>query len=353
MVTPVFNITFEGCIHYKVNKNLRQTDCTTDNITDTKCDHVLSKCNSLTNNEPDLFVTPHNQISLNQLETENNVNTSDISSVTPYLTARYETITTSLKTQYKQKMNELFADHGKFYEHDHLDTLNDTIIYSLVNDLTETDVGSNVVPIEPYKQSLYAYVRDKYRGYSEINRLLWITTILNNLDKQYEHELNAWIESVATDADDEHRYVDESLLIRTRIVSENSLIYSERLDLQALNARFDVTHDRIRRALADSKYGRYRAIDTIVERAEKLYQREMDRDPEYWPGIRPDRLDEINDELMMDAVTRFSTDHSHMSLDTYTKFVQNKLRLAYNTIMSAPTGPAVDLHYIWRKDQSS
>ncbi|CAG2110013.1 unnamed protein product, partial [Medioppia subpectinata] len=328
-------------MNYKVNENLGQTDCTTDNITHTKCGHVLSEYNSLTNNEPDQFVTPHNQISLNQLETENNVNTS---SEARELTAQYETITTSLKTQYNQKMNELFADHGKFYEHDHLDTLNNTILYSLVNDLTETDVGSDAVPIEPYKQALYTYVRDKYRGYSEINRLLWITTILNNLDKQYEHELNAWIESVATDADDEPRYVDESRLIRTRIVSENSLIYGERLDLQALNARFDATHDRLRRALADSEYGRYRAIDTIVERAIQLYKREMDRDSEYWPGIRPDRLDEINDELMMEAVTRFSIDHSHMSLDTYTGLVRNKLQLAYDTVMSAPTGPAVDLH---------
>ncbi|CAG2102566.1 unnamed protein product [Medioppia subpectinata] len=241
-------------------------------------------------------------------------------------------------------MNELFADHGKFYEHDHLDTLNDTIIYSLVNELAETDVGSDAVPIEPYRQALDTYVRDKYRGYSEINRLLWITTILNNLDKQYEHELNAWIESVGTDADDEHRYVDESRLIRTRIVSENSLIYGERLDLQALNARFDATHDRIRRALVESPSGRHRAIDTIVERAIQLYKREMDRDSEYWPGIRPDRLDEINDELMMEAVTRFSTDHSHMSLDTYTGLVRNKLQLAYDTVMSAPSGPAVDLH---------
>ncbi|CAG2101097.1 unnamed protein product [Medioppia subpectinata] len=249
-------------------------------------------------------------------------------------------------------MNELFVDQNTFYGEEHLDTLSAGIINSLVNELLEADVGTEVVPIEPYRQALDTHLSDKYKSYSEFNRMRTfqdttaMTTVINNLNKLYEEALDAWIQ--CTDTEDKRRYLDESRLIRTRIVSENTAKYGHRLDLVDLNARFDTTEREMQDVFAEEVEDRRRAKAALVDRAMQWYNREIEKEYGDRPYIRPDRLDTIHEGLVTGAVARFTNDRGHIAMDEFKQLMDSKLKLAYDKVVdennkNAPTVPAIGI----------
>ncbi|CAG2101386.1 unnamed protein product [Medioppia subpectinata] len=252
----------------------------------------------------------------------------------------------------RRQMNELFEIEDKFYPEDQLDTLSATILGTINNELTQADVGTEVVPFEPYRQALDTYVRDRYRGYSETNRMRAervatdMARTLNTLNQLYEKELKAWIDSI--DTEDRCEYLEESRLIRTRVVSENRPIYGERLDLLALNARFDDTEREMRDIFAMRQDDRRRAKAALVDRALLWYNSEMKRmygDQQY---IHPKRLGEIHEELVAKAVTRFEPARAHLPIDIFPEFMSETLRVPYNSLAdenyrNAPAVPAIGI----------
>ncbi|CAG2107059.1 unnamed protein product [Medioppia subpectinata] len=180
------------------------------------------------------------------------------------------------------KMNELFEDENKFYPNERLETLSADILRILADELTQADVATEVVPIESYRQSLDTYVRDRYRNYREINRLradndrTAMDVVSRNLTYLYEHALSDWIQ--LTDTVDRRLYMDESRLLRTRIVSENMPIYRHRLDLMDLNNMFDQTEREMLDVFDETVIHRHVMLNHLLDRVIEWYNREMEQE---------------------------------------------------------------------------
>ncbi|CAG2101035.1 unnamed protein product [Medioppia subpectinata] len=353
------------------------SDHTLGKIIDTKRDHTINLFDAFAADDPDQFAE-HKRRLLNQLESKENTFKSNNSRAIQELITQYESVLTLLKTQYDQRMNELFIEQDKFYTEEHLDTLSATILSSLVNELTQADVDTEVVPIVPYRQALDTYVRDRYRGYKENNRHRTdqdksaMNTVLNNLNKLYEEALDAWIQCTdteerrrfldesrhirtpldawiqCTDTEERRRFLDESRHIRTRIVSENMPIYSHRLDLLELNAMFDTTEREMQDVFVEAVDDRHRLMTTLADRAMKWYNREMTTEYGDRPYIRLDRLGTIHEALVAGALARFQNDRGHISMDTYNELIRDKLKLTYDRVIdennrNCPTIPAIGI----------
>ncbi|CAG2104429.1 unnamed protein product, partial [Medioppia subpectinata] len=329
------------------------SDHTLGKIIDTKKEFMINLFDAFAVQDTDQCAE-HKRRLLTQLESEEMLFKSNNSRAVRELITQYESIITACKAQYDQKMNELFEDEDKFYPNETLDTLSADILSTLADELIQADVGTEVVPIEPYRQALDTYVRDKYRNYREINRRRAdndrsaMGVVLGNLTKLYEDALNDWIQ--LTDTEDRQLYLDESRHIRTRIVSENKSIYRQRLDLMELNALFDDMEREMLDVFAEEVEKRHTLLARLADKVIQWYFNEIDikyGDRRY---IRPDTLADIHESLVAAAVARFAIERGHITMDKFTEFIGKTLQPVYNKVVeknnqnaSALTAIGIDL----------
>ncbi|CAG2110012.1 unnamed protein product, partial [Medioppia subpectinata] len=328
------------------------SDHTLGKIIDTKREHTVNLFDVFARDDPDLFAE-HKHRLLTQLKSEGNVFKCNNSRAIQELNTRYETITTSFMNKFDEKMNELFIDENKYYTEKHLDTLSATILAALVRELNQIDVGTELVPIEPYRQALTRHVKSKYSNYRQMNSKradqdkTVMTTVLNNLNKLYEEALDAWIQ--CTDTDDRQRFLDESRLIRTSIVSDNIPIYGQRLNLLELNALFDTTEHNMGYIFAQEVDARCTVKDDlVVNRAMQWYNREMTKEYGDRSYIRRDRLRTIHEKLLAVAADLFQKDQAHRTPDEFKELMADKLKTVYDMVVNennrnAPTVPAIGI----------
>ncbi|CAG2176039.1 unnamed protein product, partial [Oppiella nova] len=332
MITELVD-EFKADINEHITPDDYISDHTFAKIVDTKREHIVNRFDTFCAVETQLFDS-HKQRLLNQIQSESNVFIANNNQHNHQLISTYDNCVAMLKSRYDQKMNDLYTDPAKYYDTEELEALSLSIQLDLQVTLDACDANTDVIPITPYKDSLDSYIRHKLQGLLMMNTqrrdhdMSAMETVMSNLVKEYEDELNAWIED-STDIDTREEFLRQTRDISARLIAENR--HNLRLDVRELKDRFQATVPDLIDIFAEHVDSRRVTEKLLADRIIQWYNQEMGREYDNTTFIIPERLEGIHRGLVDTALKKFKNQRGHITSDRYDELVRDILKTAYQT----------------------